>query len=149
MSQSFSVGTPKAREIVEAEMAAGRRAAGVGAIYWDPIPQFKYNAPNTEWILLAQKLWSQQLLINSEPSPSEEFLDAWYELSQGIIDIVVKLFVLTQLVALANGSEKLTVRQLKDVYHTEFKPIHPMIEALKSGNPDKISKYSESQNARD
>jgi len=74
---------------------------------------------------------------------TEDIRDAWYDLSQGVLDIVVKLFVLAQLRAIAIKTERITEAILKKVYDDELKPVHPMLEALRSGDPDKISNYSD------
>lgn len=44
------IGTPKAREIFEADLRSARRGAGFGAIFWDPIQQTQRGKPNQEWI---------------------------------------------------------------------------------------------------
>jgi len=68
----------------------------------------------------------------------------WYELSQGILDIVVKLFVLAQFRAIDSGLERITVKDfMKKTYEEDLKPIHSMIKALQSGNPNKIAEYSD------
>lgn len=53
-------------------------------------------------------LWKQQLLNQRDEFLSDEIRHVWYDLSQGIIDIVVKLFVLAQLRAIAANKERIT-----------------------------------------
>ena len=74
---------------------------------------------------------------------TDEIRACWYDLSQGVLDIVVKLFVLAQLRAIANKKERVTVGILQSVYKQELKPVHPMLDALRSGDADKIVKYSD------
>jgi hypothetical protein len=59
------------------------------------------------------------------------------------MDIVVKLFVLAQLRALALNKERITVGLLQQVYQDELKPVHPMLDALRSGIPERIARYSD------
>ncbi len=59
------------------------------------------------------------------------------------MDIVVKLFVLAQLRAIASKLERITVQVLRSVYDAELKPVHPMLDAIRSGNPELIAKYSD------
>ncbi len=59
------------------------------------------------------------------------------------MDIVVKLFVLSQLRALALNKERITVGLLRQVYEDELKPVHPMLAALRSGIPERIAQYSD------
>ena len=137
------IGTPKAREIFEADLRSARRGAGFGAIFWDPIQQIQREKPNQEWIAFTDNLWKLQLLQRKDSLLSDEIRDVWYDLSQGVMDIVVKLFVLAQLRALALGNERITPGLLRQVYQDELKPVHPMLEALRSGVPERIARYSD------
>jgi len=51
--------------------------------------------------------------------------------------------VLAQLRAIANKKERITVGILKSVYKQELKPVHPMLNALRSGDADKILENGE------
>lgn len=138
------IGTPKAREIFELDLRSARRSAGFGAFYWETIPQFdRKGSPNLEWRAFTDSLWKLQLLQDRELTLSDDVRNTWYELSQGVMDIVVKLFVLSQLRALAIGREKITSGLLKSVYETELKPVHPMLAALRSGKAEKIAQFSD------
>lgn len=144
------VGTPKARPIFETDLRSARRGAGFGALLWEPMKAAKpVIDPNTnkvkptEWIAFTDKLWKYQWLKKRDEKLSDEVRDTWYELSQGVLDIVVKLFVLAQLRAIATQTERITVKLLKQVYDDELKPVHPMLAALRSGDPDLIAKYSD------
>jgi hypothetical protein len=71
-----------------------------------------------------------------------------YQESQGIIDIVVKLFMLGQARAMELGvtrkqPEIMNSELLQKVASDHFKIIAPMINALKSGNHYKIEKYND------
>ena len=137
------IGTPKAREIFEADLRSARRGAGFGSMFWEHMPNIINQKPNLEWVAFTNNLWKLQLLKNSDSFLSDEIRETWYDLSQGIMDIVVKLFVLAQLRALALNKERITPQLLKQVYEDELKPVHPMLAALRSGIPEKIAKYSD------
>ena len=137
------IGTPKAREIFEADFRSARRGAGFGAIFWEPLPEYIDDQLNPEWVAFTDNLWKQQLLNQRDEFLSDEIRHVWYDLSQGIIDIVVKLFVLAQLRAIAANKERITSKLLHQIYNEELKPVHPMLEALRSGNVEKISRYSD------
>lgn len=142
------VGTPKARPIFELELQSGRRSAGLGSIYWETIPKIiekkgKGLIDNLNWIKFTNDLWKYQWLKHGDDPLTDEIRKVWYDLSQGVLDIVVKLFVLAQLRAIANKRERITVGILKSVYEQELKPVHPMLNALKSGNVELIAKYSD------
>jgi len=141
------VGTPKARPIFELELQSGRRSVGLGSIYWETIPQYVTKTGekklNPNWVRLSENLWKYQWLKYGDAPLTDEIRDCWYDLSQGVLDIVVKLFVLAQLRAIANKKERITTGILESVYKQELKPVHPMLNALRSGDADKIIKYSD------
>ena len=137
------IGTPKARDIFEADLRSARRGAGLGAIFWEPMSLGHPDKPSQEWIAFTNNLWKLQLLQKRDVLLTDEIRAVWYDLSQGVMDIVVKLFVLAQLRALALNKERITVGLLRQVYEDELKPVHPMLAALRSGIPEKIAQYSD------
>ncbi|MBW9389213.1 AAA family ATPase [Enterobacter sp. EC_62] len=137
------IGTPKARDIFEADLRSARRGAGLGAIFWEPMAQGRAEQLNQEWVAFTNNLWKLQLLQNRDVLLTENIRAVWYDLSQGVMDIVVKLFVLAQLRALAIGKERITEGLLRQVYEDELIPVHPMLAALRSGIPEKIAQYSD------
>ena len=144
------VGTPKARPIFERDLRSGRRGAGFGSLLWEPMkPPDQVIDPVTgtsripEWKAFTDKLWTYQWLQKRDEVLTDDVLDCWYDLSQGVLDIVVKLFVLAQLRAIVTGVERITVNILKKVYESELKPVHPMLAALRSGDPDRIAEFSD------
>jgi len=144
------VGTPKARPIFEMDLRSARRGAGFGALLWEPMqaPKSTTNPANNpvkmaEWIAFTDKLWQYQWLQKRDEVLSETVRQCWYDLSQGVLDIVVKLFVLAQLRAISTRTERITPQLLKQVYDDELRPVHPMLAALRSGEPELIAKYSD------
>ena len=139
------VGTPKASPIFELDFRSARRASGFGSIFWDPIknPLFEKDISRNDWAAFTKRLWKYQWLRKADPEISDEIRDIWYDLSQGIMDIVIKLFVLSQIRAMDARIERITPNVMKTVYEDAFKPIHKMIDALRSGKADRIAKYSD------
>jgi len=144
------VGTPKARPIFEMDLRSARRGAGFGALLWEPMQAPKPTADPAnsqarvnEWMAFTDKLWQYQWLQKRDEVLSETVRQCWYDLSQGVLDIVVKLFVLAQLRAIATRTERITPQLLKQVYDDELRPVHPMLAALRSGDPELIAKYSD------
>lgn len=137
------VGTPRAKEIFEVDLRSARRSAGFGAIFWEPMRQYQPSGRPGEWHAFTNKLWKLQWLKNRDEVLTDEIRETWYDLTQGVLDIIVKLFVLAQLRAIATGVERITKGLLKQVYKDELRPVHPMLEALRSGDPERIAKYSD------
>ena len=137
------VGTPKARPIFEMDLRSGRRGAGFGALLWEPMKGASASGGRSDWKAFSNHLWKYQWLQRRDEVLSEEVRDCWYDLSQGVLDIVVKLFVLAQLRAIVTGAERITSQLLRRVYDDELKPVHPMLAALRSGDPERIAEYSD------
>ena len=137
------IGTPKARFIFDEDFRSARRGAGMGSVFWEQMKQGNCKHSSQEWHSFTNTLWKYQWLNRAETELSKEIRDVWYELSQGILDIVVKIFVLAQFRAIESGIEKITVRVLQTTYEEDLKPIHPMIKALQSGVANRIAQYSD------
>lgn len=131
------VGTPRARKIFEADMRSARRGSGLGAIFWDPMEDGR------EWNALTDKLWFLQWLQKRDEVLSDGIRALWYDLSQGVLDIVVKLFVLCQLRAITTKVERITPKLMQQVYNDELIPVHPMLAALRSNDPEEIIEFSD------
>jgi hypothetical protein len=138
------VGTPKAIPIFEKDLRSARRGAGLGALIWEPMkaPESSPRAQN-EWQAFTNKLWKYQWLRKRDENLNEDLRADWFDLSQGVLDIVVKLFVLSQLRAISTGVERITPKLMRQVYDDELKPVHPMLAALRSGDPERIAEYSD------
>jgi hypothetical protein len=64
-----------------------------------------------------------------------------YYLSQGVIDIAIKLFASAQVKAILDRNECVTTNLLCDVYESELSLLHPMLDALREGNPAKLAQF--------
>jgi hypothetical protein len=141
------VGTPKARQIFERDLRSARRCLGFGALLWEPMKhEVSFVSPNSnkthksEWVAFTDKLWQYQWL-QKKAKLSDEVRSCWFNLTQGVIDIVIKLFVLAQIRAIFTGIERITIAVLTQVYDDELRPVHPMLEALRTGDPERINEY--------
>ena len=56
---------------------------------------------------------------------------------------MVKLFVLCQLRAITTKVERITPKLMQQVYNDELIPVHPMLAALRSDDPEAIIKFSD------
>ena len=137
------IGTPKARFLFERDFRSARRAAGMGSVFWEQMKQDSSENNSNEWQSFTNMLWKYQWLKEGDTELTHEIRNVWYELSQGILDIVVKIFVLAQFRAIESCIEKITVTVLRKTYQDDLKPIHPMIRALQSGVANRIAEYSD------
>ncbi|MEN6351255.1 MAG: ATP-binding protein [Syntrophomonas sp.] len=130
------VGTPSAFSVLRSEFRQARRGSGQGDIHWDRLP------PTEEWQHFLNGMWKYQWTKNEVPL-TEEIKDALYFESQGIIDIVIKLYALAQWKAIAYAKETITPDMIHDVAKENLQLVKPMLDALKSGDRRLIDQYED------
>lgn len=130
------IGTPKALPLFQTEFRQARRSCGQGNVFWDRLKN------DEEFFILVEGLWEYQWVQKSQEL-TKEIVDILYEESQGIIDIVVKLFFMAQIKAITSNIETITVKLIKKVADENLKLLKPMLKALKSGDIREIANYSD------
>ena len=134
------IGTPKALRLFSSEFRQARRASGDGSVVWDRLPE------DESWEDFLEENWPYQWL-NKKVVRNEQLTNKLYELSQGVPDIVVKLFCLAQsraiLLAETPEDEALSPELLDQVFEDEFSIVKPMLDALRSGNRLKIEECND------
>ena len=144
------IGTPKANEILQEDLRSARRSAGLGSLIWEPMrneapipdPGDPDQTIISEWYAFTNKLWQYQW-VQQPTELTDELRNTWYYYTQGIPDLVVKLFCLVQIHAITIGLEKITSELFKKVYEEQLQPVHDILDALRSGNPARIARYSD------
>ncbi|WP_055665538.1 ATP-binding protein [Desnuesiella massiliensis] len=130
------VGTPNGMAALQSQFRISRRGAGQGDLVIDKIPNDK------TWDLLINSIWQYQW-TRKETSLTKELSDAFYDESQGIIDILKKLYAMVQIKAITSGREEITINLIKLVANESLKLVQPMLQALKTGDIRKIAKYDD------
>ncbi|MCW8961489.1 MAG: ATP-binding protein [Ignavibacteriaceae bacterium] len=134
------IGTPKALKLFSSEFRQARRASGDGSIVWDRLPK------DESWDDFLDELWPFQWL-HKITEREESLTNKLYELTQGVPDIVVKLFCLAQsraiLLAETSEDEELSSELLDQIFEDEFSIVKPMLDALRSGNQKKIEECND------
>ncbi len=141
MMNSFGVpvifiGTPASYPIFQNELRIARRVTGSGEIIWNNMGN------DNEFRLFLESVWKYQWNRKFTPL-SEELIQIFYEETQGISDLIIKLFVNVQQMAIYSGKEEITIEIVKRTVKESFKMMKPMLDALRSGNPYKIAKYED------
>ena len=90
------VGTPKILEIREMGMRVSRRLGSMGCLQWD-----RLRPGSRDWKTFIRELWKYNILPEEELDIPAEIEQKLYDLSQGIPDLLLKLFILAQVRTLA------------------------------------------------
>lgn len=136
------VGTLGAVPILQRNFRQGRRATGIGSAVWDRMPRGK------EWDAFITELWRFQWTRVETPI-TDEIREALYHESQGVVDIVVKLYMLVQLRLISIGEvrqpfeEAITAALITQVAKEHLVIVRPMLEALRKNNLEEIKKYDD------
>ena len=130
------IGTPASYDIFQNELRIARRVTGNGEIIWN-------NMDNgNEFKLILKALWRYQWTEKQVPL-TEELIDLVYDLTQGITDLVVKLLVNVQYMAITSGKEEITPEIILKVAKQEFRLMQPMIDAIRSKNIYKMQEFED------
>ncbi|NHN31617.1 ATP-binding protein [Paenibacillus agricola] len=127
----ITVGTYKAVKLLSGSFSQARRSTGQGDLIIDRLTQ------GEEWNYFIEGLWRYQW--TSEKCPLTAALkDSMYVLTQGIVDIAVKLYMLAQWEAI-DGSNKITSSLLKETATRHMRLVQPILKLLKGNNPETLS----------
>ena len=135
------IGTLSAIPLLQDNFRQARRANGLGSLIWDRMPQGK------GWDYFIDQIWKYQW-TRGTTDLTPAIRTALYAESQGILDIVVKLFMLAQmrLVSIGEvreGPEILTVGLFRRVAREDFKVVRPMLDALLANDTAALLKYDD------
>ncbi|MEC4986111.1 MAG: ATP-binding protein [Oscillatoria sp. PMC 1068.18] len=129
------VGTNEAEPILTGNFRNARRGTGEGAVRW------KRMENNGNWQFFVEGMWDYQWTKTEVPY-SEEISDALYEETQGIIDIVIKLYKMVQWRTISlSDDEIITVDLIHKVAQEGLYLVKPMLDAIRSGNLVQMKKY--------
>lgn len=130
------IGTPASYDMLTGEMRIARRATGCGEVIWNNMKN------DNEFRLFVKGIWKHQY-TKKQLKLNEEIINLIYDKTQGISDLVVKLFINSQKVAIEQGSEILTKELIEKVWDKEFKLLKPMIQSIGSNNEARMFRYDD------
>ncbi|EHJ01946.1 Tn7-like transposition protein C [Clostridium sp. DL-VIII] len=136
------IGTPASYSMLQQEMRIARRVTGSGAIIFNSMKN------DREFEIFIKGIWKYQWL--SKPVKlTKEIINIFYEKTQGICDLVVKLFVNIQKRLIEKEIEELDLELINSVWNKEFTVLQPMISAIKSNNKVKKMRFEDIQEIED
>lgn len=111
-------------------------AISFGSIHWDPLKRFDKTSAEAQlrWSLFTKRLWKQQCLRNATGELTEEIRTAWYEASQGVIQLAVSFYSMCQIEAINSEEEQITSELMHRVRCKESKPIEHALKAYKESD---------------
>jgi hypothetical protein len=131
------VGTNEAFPILQGNFRNARRGTGEGSVIWDRMVN------DDEWYFFMEGMWEYQWTKTPVPF-SDEINEVFYDESQGIIDIAVKLYKMVQWRAISVGrDEKITVDLIHQAAKDGLYLVKPMLDAIRSGHKDWMIKYKD------
>ena len=145
------VGTNEAYPILQGNFRNARRGTGEGGVLWDRLDEEKFISDNEdqdeigEWQLFVgdDGMWEYQWTKNYTPF-TEEISQALYYETQGIIDLVVKLFKMVQWRVISEGKDEIiTVELIHEVAEEGLYLVKPMLDAIRSGDTEWMNKYKD------
>jgi energy-coupling factor transporter ATP-binding protein EcfA2 len=128
-------GTLESQEIVGARFTRSRRMTGNGSALWLPLqPTFDMRDGHMgEFEQTMAVLWKYQWV--TKPSAiTPKMHELFWRLTQGLPDMMVKLFSATQEAAIVSGKEQLTLDLFQATYDSQFWAAHLGLEALRTGD---------------
>jgi hypothetical protein len=119
------VGTYKAISVLSGEFRQTRRGTGQGDLAWDRMKN------DDDWKWFVKCLWGYQY-VKKQSRSTQELRDALYEVTQGITDFAIKVYMLTQIRAIANGEEVVTEEGIRLAAKESLRMAYPILQALKN-----------------
>ena len=118
------IGTYKALRMLSGEFRQIRRGCGEGEKRWERLTDAK------TWRFFLKALWGYQ--YTQHPTPlSDELSDLFFDLTQGIPDLCVKLYYQSQIRAIRTGLEAITPVIVRSVAQDSFVAAQPVLDALR------------------
>lgn len=130
------VGTYKAWSVLSGEFRSSRRGTGQGDLIWDRM------ANDEIWQLFIESLWRYQYVQKLCPL-TPTFSQVLYEVTQGITDLAVKVYVLAQLRAITTGKEVITKAIIQSVARDSLRLVNPVLNALKTGMTQQLQGFED------
>ncbi len=136
------VGTNEASPILQGNFRNARRGTGEGGVLWDRMKQEDEDEWG-EWQFFVEGMWQYQWTAKYTEL-MDEIYDALYFETQGIIDLVVKLFKMVQWRAIAEGGDEIiTVDLIHEVAKEGLYLVKPMLDSIRSGDTEWMLKYKD------
>ena len=136
------IGTPKSLPLLQGAFRQARRASGLGSLFWDRMK------PGRTWDDFVSRMWARQWTRESSPL-TDELRAVLYDESQGVVDVVVKLYMLTQIRVIQHAAldsrrtEVIDAEVLRRTARDHLALVQPMLDALRRGDAKSLASYDD------
>ncbi len=132
------VGTYKAMSLLNSEFRQARRSAGLGDFVWDSMKEDEI------WDMFLESLWRYQYTKN-ECLLTPQLSHTLYDVTQGITDLAVKVYMLaqTRVMTREGEDEVITSSVIRSVAHDSLRLARPILDALKNGDIRELHKVDD------
>lgn len=127
-------GTLEMQDLVAFRFSKARRNSGRGSGVWGPLKRSRNLKKPGEYEMLLLCLWRYQW-IREPVELNDSWADIFFHYTQGIPDMMVKLFESVQEWAIADGTETLTGELVAEVFASEYAAASFGITALREQDP--------------
>ncbi len=131
------LGTPKAQRMLEPLFREARRVSDHGSVSWDRMEL------GDEWEFFLSELSQYQWTLTPVDISEAKLSKAIYFHTLGIRALVVRLFQLSQIQAIRDKSERISVALINKVVSEKFSLLSSALTALRSGDRDQVEKYED------
>ena len=137
------IGTMKASKLFERTARMARRSVGNFGGPWE-----RYEADSPDWKDFLDDVW-QYRWTTKEVRLDGKLRAAIYDETQGVIDLAVKLMMRVQMRLIlrtecnAAFPEEIDADFVRTVADLDFKPVRGFVDALRSGDRDRINAYED------
>lgn len=127
------IGTYEAANLLGGTFRQARRGSGQGDLIWN------WMEFDEEWQLFAETLWGLQYVqVKCPLTPA--LSRALHEVSYGVIDLAIRIYLVAQIRAIETGVEVITVDLLRSAYRDDLKLLSRIVEVLRSGDAEAIKR---------
>lgn len=130
------IGTHKAAPMLQSQFRQARRSCGQAPNEWNQMKK------DENWEIFLDTMFQFQW-TDEEAELTDELSDLLYYESQGITDIVLKVFAVSQIECLIQEKKCIDIDIIEKVCKNNLKLMQPMLDALRSGDIEKIHKYED------
>lgn len=129
----YLIGTPPTLNIIQQDLRVARR--------FQLLKYEHMNKDSKEWNYLLNDLWQYQYTVQITEL-TQELSDCFYQYSQGVTDMLIKLFIEVQIKAVEQN-KKITVSLIRAVAKENMSMVQPMVMAMGSGDKYQLNQYQD------